>query len=142
LAIAGEQGMGIYQQKQGACAEALEHASPLPFEWAKTFPSWFQTPPPERIGLQGEYDYHGLQKRVEALFGQHFVPSELERLTVSQRGRVVILQGVVRDRAMLKRLVSLAKQVEGTYRVETNWVTYAAEQSLMMASLVSSGYSL
>jgi len=134
--------MGLYQQHKSAYTKALGHSSLFPFEWAKACPGWFQTSPPERIGLQGEFDYHGLQKRVEALFQQHFVPSELERLTVSQRGRVVILQGVVRDRAMLQRLVSLAKQVEGTYHVESNWVTYAAEQSLMMASLVPSGYSL
>ncbi|RZM76491.1 hypothetical protein [Leptolyngbya iicbica] len=125
--------MGIYQCKHMTHAESLEPADPLPFEWAKAFPSWFQTPPPERIGLQGEYDYHGLQKRVEAVFSQQFVPSELERLTVSQRGRVVILQGVVSDHAMLRELVSLAKQVEGTYRVETAWVTCTAEQNLMMA---------
>ncbi len=125
--------MGIYQRPQVACASALGHNDPLPFEWAQAFPGWFQATPPERIGLNGEYDYHGLQKRVEAQFRQHFVPSELEQLTVSQRGRVVILQGIVSDRAMLKMLVDLAKQVDGTYRVEANWVTFEADRPILFA---------
>ena len=125
--------MSIYQRHQVACASALKQDDAWPFEWAKAFPGWFQATPPERIGLNGEYDYHGLQKRVEALFEQHFVPSELEQLTVSQRGRVVILQGIVSDLAMLKVLVDLAKQVDGTYRVETNWVTFEADRPVLFA---------
>jgi len=125
--------MGIYQKQSLVCAGTLDQAVSLEFEWATAFPAWFQTPPPERIGLNGEYDYYGLQKRVEAVFGRHFSLAELEHLTVSQRGRVVILQGVVRDRAMLKTLVDLANQVEGTYRVETGWVSCEADSALFLA---------
>lgn len=125
--------MGIYQEQSVACASRLGQTAALAFEWGTAFPDWFQTPPPERIGPNGEYDYYGLQKRVEVLFGRHFSPAELDSLTVSQRGRVVILQGVVRDRAMLKQLVELAHQVEGTYRVETRWVSYDATGSLSWA---------
>lgn len=125
--------MGIYQKQQVACAGTFGHTESLAFEWADAFPAWFQATPPERIGLNGEYDYHGLQKRVEVAFAYNFSSAELSQLTVSQRGRVVILQGVVRDRAMLKQLVNLAIQVEGTYRVETGWVTFEAEETLTIA---------
>ena len=125
--------MGIYQQKKVICAGTFDSTDSMAFEWANAFPAWFQATPPERIGLHGEYDYHGLQKRVEAFYSRHFSPSELDQVTVSQRGRVVILQGVVRDRAMLKRLVDLAKQVDGTFRVETNWVTCEAEKDVLLA---------
>ena len=125
--------MGIYQQKQVACAGTFGHTDSIAFEWANAFPDWFQATPPERIGLHGEYDYHGLQKRVEALYSRHFSALELDQVAVSQRGRVVILQGVVRDRAMLKELIDLAKQVDGTYRVETNWVTCEADHPILFA---------
>ena len=126
--------MGIYQKQSVAYADALNRPTALAFEWANAFPDWFQTTPPERIGLQGEYDYYGLQKRVEAAFDRHFSPSELELLTVSQRGRVVILQGLVCDRAMLRTLVELANQVEGTYRVETRWVSCEADSPISLAT--------
>ena len=125
--------MGIYQEQSVAYAGSLSRPTALAFEWANTFPAWFQTTPPERVGLQGEYDYHGLQKRVEVAFRRHFSPLELELLTVSQRGRVVILQGVVRDLIMLQTLVELAHQVEGTYRVETRWVSCEADAPLPIA---------
>lgn len=123
--------MGIYQQKQIICAGTFGQTDSMAFEWANAFPAWFQATPPERIGLHGEYDYHGLQKRVEAQYSRHFSSLELDQVTVSQRGRVVILQGVVRDRAMLRQLIDLAKQVEGTFRVETNWVTCEIEHDAL-----------
>ncbi|MEM9120904.1 MAG: BON domain-containing protein [Cyanobacteria bacterium P01_F01_bin.56] len=125
--------MSIYQQKKFVNAGALGCPSSLALEWASDVPTWFQATPPERIGLYGEYDYHGLQKRVEALYSRHFSHPELAQVTVSQRGRVVILQGIVRDLAMLEQLVELAKQVEGTFRVETNWVTCEADNNVLWA---------
>lgn len=74
--------------------------SPESGDWEQSFPSRsavetssspiFRSIPPERIGLNGEYDHSGLAKRVDRSFRQQFLPEELAKLTVSQRGRVVI----------------------------------------------------
>ncbi|MEM9766410.1 MAG: hypothetical protein AAF892_00835 [Cyanobacteria bacterium P01_D01_bin.71] len=125
--------MGIYRDQHIVRTATFSQRESLPFRWENAFPDWFQSSPPERTGLNGEYDYYGLQKRVEAAFKLHFSTSELERLVVSQRGKVVILQGVVRDRLMLCQLIALAEQMEGTYRVEANWVNYDAGEVALFA---------
>lgn len=125
--------MGAGQNHQFALSGAFPEGSALRLQWGTTFPAWFQAIPPERVGLKGEYDYYGLQKRVEALFYQHFSSIDLAQLKVGQRGRVVVLQGRVAHRDMLQRLVELASEVEGTIRVETLWVTCDAEANSMVA---------
>lgn len=119
--------MGVYQNRQLALAGPPGKDRTLGLPWGKTFPAWFQSIPPERVGLNGEYDYYGLQKRVEALFRQQFSASDLAHLKVKQRGRVVVLQGHVASQDILKRLVDLASEVEGAIRVETVWLTFGAE---------------
>ena len=111
--------MGAGQNHQLALAGTFQSGSTLALQWGTTFPAWFQAIPPERVGLNGEYDYHGLQKRVEALFDQHFSAADLAQLRVRQRGRVVVLQGCIDNKATLQQLVDLASQVEGAIRVET-----------------------
>ena len=83
----------------------------------------FRESPPERIGIQGEYDYNGLAKRVMHCF-QQSVGDEVAQLKVRQRGCVVILTGKVASRHLLNRLVSLANKVEGTAVVELYRVTF------------------
>ncbi|MEL7070286.1 MAG: hypothetical protein AAGN15_16740 [Cyanobacteria bacterium J06581_3] len=77
----------------------------------------FGASPPERIGLQGEYDYNGLARRVEQCFGES-VTEGIGQLKVRQRGCVVILTGRVSSRPLLTRLVNLAIKVEGAALVE------------------------
>ncbi|MEM6836911.1 MAG: hypothetical protein AAF609_08640 [Cyanobacteria bacterium P01_C01_bin.120] len=125
--------MGIYRKQNIFCKSTFEQGESFPFRWSNAFPDWLQSPPPERTGLNGEYDYYGLQKRVETAFKRNFSADELARLVISQRGRVVILQGVVRDRLMLHQLIDLAEQMEGTYRVEANWVNYDIEEAALLA---------
>ena len=125
--------MNIYQNhpftiagtfsKEAAC----DKVSPFNLRWGYSVPEWFQSTPPERVGLNGEYDYFGLKKRVEAVFACQFAASELAHLSVTQRGRVVILQGIVPDAAVLCRLVDAASRVEGAIRVDAAWVTCATE---------------
>lgn len=81
--------------------------------------SLFQTIPPERVGLHGEYDHSGLAKRVMLTFREHFPLAELSDLRVSQRGCVVILVGRVSSCQVLSQLVNLALEVEGATNVET-----------------------
>jgi osmotically-inducible protein OsmY len=84
-----------------------------------TLTSLFKTIPPERVGLDGEYDYYGLAKRVSLAFGQNFNSNEIKNLYVTQRGRVVILKGQVANSATLTKLVNIAKGVSGATDVET-----------------------
>ena len=77
----------------------------------------FGASPPERIGIQGEYDYNGLARRIEHCFGEN-VTEGIAQLQVRQRGCVVILTGQVSSRSLLTRLVNLALTVEGAALVE------------------------
>ena len=125
--------MGVYHSHQLAFAGTVHQERGSGLRWGQAFPDWFQAIPPERIGLNGEYDYFGLQKRVEAAFRQQFPAFELAYLTVAQRGRVVILQGHVASQEMLDRLADIASQVDGTICVETSWVTYGVSGQMMFA---------
>lgn len=82
----------------------------------------FETIPPERMGLNGEYDHSGLAKRVKLVFSKKFSPIELENLDVTQRGRVVVLIGQVSSQKILNHLIHLAMQVDGASLVETGGV--------------------
>ena len=86
----------------------------------------FFTSPPERIGIQGEYDYNGLANRVSKCFSQS-VQADLSQLKVGQRGCVVILSGAVPSRALLNQLVALATGVEGTANVEIRCMRFTEE---------------
>jgi hypothetical protein len=125
--------MGVYHSHQLAFAGAVHQQRTSGLRWGQAFPDWFQAIPPERVGPGGEFDYYGLQKRVEAAFREQFAADELAYLSVAQRGRVVILQGHVASQEMLSRLVEIAAQVDGTIRVETLWVTYGVPEPLMFA---------
>lgn len=83
----------------------------------------FNTIPPERVGLSGEYDHNGLAKRVLLAFRQTFVPEEIESIRVSQRGAVVVLMGRILNQRLLVRLVTVAMDVQGAADVEVNGVS-------------------
>lgn len=124
--------MGMYGSHRLASAQTVSREGVLPgLNHRYAFPSWYRTIPPERIGLDGRYDYHGLQKRVEVAFRKHFELQDLERLSVGQRGRVVILYGRVPTRQMLRRLIEVAERVEGTIRVEAAWIVFDSEDELV-----------
>ncbi|MBD1862590.1 MULTISPECIES: phospholipid-binding protein [Trichocoleus] len=85
-----------------------------------------QTIPPERVGLNGEYDHSGLAKRVQLAFQQTFSSEQIQALSVSQRGRVVVLKGRV-SQGLLQRLVEIAAKIHGATDVETYAVTSIEE---------------
>ncbi|MGB3765917.1 MAG: hypothetical protein WA947_05120 [Phormidesmis sp.] len=87
----------------------------------------FRESPPERIGVKGEYDYHGLAKRVKYSFEQAF-GDQVVQLSIGQRGCVVTLTGVVASRSLLNRLVSLAIKVEGAALVEIYSVRFTEDE--------------
>lgn len=90
----------------------------------------FRESPPERIGVQGEYDYNGLAKRVKYSFEQSF-GGQVSQLRVAQRGCVVILTGIVDSRSLLNRLVSLAIKVEGAALVELYNVQFTEDEAVI-----------
>lgn len=81
--------------------------------------SLLSTIPPERIGLNGNYDHSGLAKRVFAAFEAECGRNDLEGLRVTQRGKVVLLMGSLPSRKLLERLISVALGQPGAIDVET-----------------------
>ncbi|QIR37295.1 BON domain-containing protein [Tolypothrix sp. PCC 7910] len=82
-----------------------------------------QTIPPERLGLNGEYDQSGLAKRVALAFDQDQQLDDVDTLWVAQTGGTVVLKGKVPSQDILNRMVSVARSVNGATGVETNQVT-------------------
>jgi hypothetical protein len=80
-----------------------------------------RTIPPERIGINGEYDHDGLSKRVRLLLSEQLTHS-VETLRISQRGRVVVVIGPWVTEEMAQRIITLSLQVEGATSVEVNGV--------------------
>jgi hypothetical protein len=78
--------------------------------------------PPERVGLNGEYDHAGLAKRVIAALQEDEIFLGTEGLRVSQRGQVVILSGQVESQELLKHIIVRSLQLEGAAFVESNGV--------------------
>src|SRR5919199_5820013 len=78
--------------------------------------------PPERVGLNGEYDQSGLAKRVALAFDEEPDLADEERLWVAQTGGTVVLKGEVSDQATLDKMVSVARAVSGATAVDTTQV--------------------
>jgi osmotically-inducible protein OsmY len=82
-----------------------------------------QSIPPERLGLNGEYDQSGLAKRVALAFDQDPQLDDVDTLWVAQTGGTVVLKGKVPSQDILNKMVSVARSVNGATGVETNQVT-------------------
>ncbi|MBD2002099.1 MULTISPECIES: BON domain-containing protein [Cyanophyceae] len=82
-----------------------------------------ETIPPERVGLNGEYDQSGLAKRVALAFDQDPSLDDIDTLYVAQTGGTVVLKGKVPSQQILSQMVSVARSVEGATGVESNQVT-------------------
>lgn len=84
--------------------------------------AFFRSIPPERVGLNGEYDHHGLAKRVKVELTQAFDAETLNSLRITQRGRVVIFTGKVANPHILAQLIKSALRVSGAEGIETHGV--------------------
>lgn len=80
-------------------------------------------PPPEYMGLDGEYDPSGLAKRAAIALEDDPVASHLEQLRLIQFGDSVIFEGQVSSRIELDHVVDVVRQVDGTKHIETDRVT-------------------
>lgn len=74
--------------------------------------------PPERVGLQGEYDYYGLAHRIQARFQDYMGKDEQSNIVVKQRGAAIILTGTISKAELLNDLVALAIATDGVTQVE------------------------
>jgi len=79
--------------------------------------------PPERVGLNGEYDQSGLAKRVALAFDQTPGLDDIQTVYVAQTGGVVVLKGEVSSQELLNQMVSVALGVSGATNVESDQVT-------------------
>ena len=104
---------GVNQVKDGHRSLIRSSASPA---------SLFHSIPPERVGLQGEYDHHGLAKRVGLKIRQSCAAEQIGHLRISQRGSVVVLMGKIANQRLLIKLVNLALSTTGAADVEVNGV--------------------
>ncbi|MBW4519490.1 MAG: BON domain-containing protein [Scytolyngbya sp. HA4215-MV1] len=79
--------------------------------------------PPERVGLNGEYDQSGLAKRVAQAFDQDATLDDIETLWVAQTSGTVVLKGKVPSDDLLQKCVSIASGVSGATSVDTSQVS-------------------
>lgn len=79
--------------------------------------------PPERVGLNGEYDQSGLAKRVALAFDEDPQLDDIDTLYVAQTGGTVVLKGKVPSQDILNKMVNVARSVNGATSVETNQVS-------------------
>jgi len=86
-------------------------------------PAATQSIPPERVGLNGEYDQSGLAKRVALAFDQDSQIDDIHTLWVAQTGSTVVLKGKSPSQAILNKIVSVARGVNGATNVDTSQVT-------------------
>ncbi|MEH2174858.1 BON domain-containing protein [Nostoc sp.] len=96
--------------------QATEQAS-------SNFATATQSIPPERLGLNGEYDQSGLAKRVALAFDEDPQLDDVNTLWVAQTGSTVVLKGKVPSQEILNKMVSVARSVSGATDVDTNQAT-------------------
>ncbi len=78
--------------------------------------------PPERVGLNGEYDQSGLAKRVALAFDEDPQLDDINGLYVAQTSGTVVLKGKVPTQTILDKMVAVARGVNGATSVETDQV--------------------
>lgn len=80
-------------------------------------------PPPECMGLEGEYDSCGLVHRLAQALDQQTDLAVIDTITLTQHGSTICLAGSVDDRATLDRLVDVASQLDGARKVDVSQVS-------------------
>lgn len=81
--------------------------------------------PPERVGLNGEYDQSGLAKRVALAFDEDTQLDDIDTLWVAQTGSTIVLKGKVPNQQILNKMVQVARGVDGATGVNTDQVEVA-----------------
>lgn len=111
------------EKPQNAQVNPTPQSQPQQQNQAPSAPAATQTIPPERMGLNGEYDESGLAKRVTLAFDQDQQIDDIHTLWVAQTGSTVVLKGKVPNQDILNKMVSVARTVNGATTVNTSEVT-------------------
>ncbi len=82
-------------------------------------------PPPECMGLEGEYDSFGLVHRLAETLDQQPDLADIDTVTLTQHGSAIWLAGSVEDGALLDRIVDIASHLDGTREVDVSQVSVA-----------------
>ncbi|MEG4148741.1 BON domain-containing protein [Microcoleus sp. Pol12B5] len=115
---------GLEKLENQETVDAPAYQAPVAQSQAQSQPAASaQTIPPERMGLNGEYDQSGLAKRVAQAFDANPDVADIETVYVAQLGTTVVLKGTVPSQEIVNKLVTIAKGVKGATGVETNEVT-------------------
>ncbi|MEG4573011.1 BON domain-containing protein [Microcoleus sp. N3A4] len=115
---------GLEKLENQENVEAPAYQAPAAQSQAQAQPAGStQTIPPERLGLNGEYDQSGLAKRVAQAFDANPDVADIETVYVAQHGTTVVLKGTVPSQEVVTKLVTIAKGVKGATGVETDQVT-------------------
>ena len=98
-------------------------------------PQWFQGRgiPPERVGLDGDYDHAGLANRVRLALKLEWAFG-VEDLRVSQRGQVVILSGQVESLELLQKMIDRSLQIDGAAFAEYAGVRFVKSHCAIEAA--------
>ncbi|MEA5581389.1 phospholipid-binding protein [Nodularia harveyana UHCC-0300] len=96
---------------------------PAPTAAAKAAPATTQSIPPERLGLNGEYDQSGLAKRVALAFDENAELTDVDTLWVAQTSNMVVLKGKVPSEDILNKMIAVAAAVNGAKGVNTDEVS-------------------
>ncbi|MEB3359344.1 MAG: hypothetical protein VKK04_21640 [Synechococcales bacterium] len=84
--------------------------------------------PPEKMGVEGEFDPAGLAKRVAIAFDADPLIKDVQDMTIVQVSRAIVLQGKAPDELTLHRMVEIASKVDGTDVVDTSQATVTANR--------------
>lgn len=79
-------------------------------------------PPPDCMGLEGEYDPFGLAKRVAQALDERPHTAHINTLTLQQQGNTIVYTGQVPDRQVLNAIIDVTRRIDGTHAVETDHV--------------------
>lgn len=78
-------------------------------------------PPPECMGLEGEYDSFGLVRRLAETLDQQPDLAAIDTVTLTQHGSALCLAGSLNSEA-LDRIVDIASHLDGTREVDFSQV--------------------
>ncbi|MBE9063775.1 phospholipid-binding protein [cf. Phormidesmis sp. LEGE 11477] len=78
--------------------------------------------PDYKIGVDGDFDESGLAKRVALAFDEDNQLDDIDTLWVAQLSGTVVLKGQVPSQDILDKMVSVARDVDGTDAVDTGQV--------------------
>ncbi len=78
---------------------------------------------PAKMGADGQYDEHGLAKRVKKAVDNIPNISNSAQVYVAQKGSTIFLKGSVPNRSTLETVVSTVKSVKGVEAVNTDGIT-------------------